>query len=183
MLKKTVTYEDFNGEGVTEDLFFNLTQAELIELEMSVDGGFSDTLTKMMETDPEGKVNGKFIMEQMKSILIKSYGVKSPDGRRFIKNDQLRQEFESSEAYSTIFVELVTQADAASNFINGVIPAALQAEVAKMTDEDKSRLVNVKAVPDPEVRLVTRAHIVGMSDSEMQRVMEDVKAGRARLAE
>lgn len=120
MLKKTVTYTDFNDEEVTEDLYFHLSQAELVELEMSHDGGLSTTLQRIIDTE-----DGKEIIKEFKSIILGAYGKKSPDGRRFIKNAQLREEFESSEAYSTLFMQLVTDAGVAAEFVNGVMPKKL----------------------------------------------------------
>lgn len=127
MLKKTITYTDFNGEEVSEDLFFHLSQAELVELEMSKDGGFAETMQKIIADE-----NGKEIIAEFKKIVLMSYGKKSPDGKRFVKNQQLRDEFESSEAYSTLFMELVTNADSAAEFVNGIIPANLAEKTAEL---------------------------------------------------
>jgi hypothetical protein len=183
MLKKTIKYTDFNGEEVTETFYFNMTRAELVELEFSMEGGFSETMTRMIETDPEGKVNGKVIMQEMKKLILGSYGVKSADGRKFVKNDELRQDFESSEAYSALFMECVTDAGKAAEFINGIIPANLAEEVAKMSDEDKARIQNVKAVPDPEPRVITRAELLDMNGADLAAAQAEIAAGSARLAE
>lgn len=117
MLKKTITYEDFDGNQRTEDFYFNLTKAEIIEMEVSVDGGLSEALKKIVE---EG--DKKRIIEVLKDIIIKAYGVKSQDGTKFIKNDKLREEFVNSAAYSEIFMELATNESAAVAFVNGIIP-------------------------------------------------------------
>lgn len=123
MLKKSITYETYTGEEVTEDFYFNLTKAELVELEMSHKGGLSESLKKIIATE-----DGAEIIKEFKKIVLGAYGKKSEDGRRFIKNQQLRDEFESTEAYSVLFMELVTNAEAAAEFVNAVIPRDLKAE-------------------------------------------------------
>lgn len=117
MLKKTITYEDFDGNKRTEDHYFNLTSAELTEMEMSLNGGLSQLLEKILQENDQ-----KRIIEYFKKIVLMSYGKKSLDGRQFSKNDAIREEFASTAAYSEIFMELATDADAASAFINGIMP-------------------------------------------------------------
>lgn len=117
MLKKTVTYEDFDGNQRTEDHYFNLTRAELTEMELSLNGGLSQQLEKILQENDQ-----KQIIEYFKKIVLMSYGRKSLDGRQFLKNDQIREEFASTAAYSEIFMELATDADAAAAFVNGVMP-------------------------------------------------------------
>ncbi len=129
MLKKTVTYKDFNGDEQTEELFFHLSQAELVELEVAHDGGLSVAMQRIIEAN-----DGASIIKEFKNIVMMSYGRKSMDGKRFIKNQQLREEFESSEAYSTLFMELVTDADAAAAFINGIVPEGLAEQAAALTE-------------------------------------------------
>lgn len=126
MIKKTVTYEDFDGNQRTEDFYFNLTKAELTEMEMSLNGGLSQLLSKIIHENDNAK-----IIEYFKKIVIGSYGQKSLDGRLFIKNEQLREEFASSAAYSEIFMELASDADKASEFVNGIMPKGLDEEIKK----------------------------------------------------
>jgi hypothetical protein len=117
MLKKTITYTDYDGKERTEDFYFNLSKAEVAEMEMSTEGGFGTTLQKIVEEkDP------KRIIEIFKDLLLKSCGEKSPDGRRFIKSQEIRDAFSQTEAYSELFMELATNADSAANFVNGIIP-------------------------------------------------------------
>ena len=118
MLTKTITYKDFNGVERTEDFLFNLTKAELIEIEMSTTGGLVEMVNRIVAAQ-----DAPAIIKVFKDLILKAYGVKSPDGRGFIKNDKLRAEFESTEAYSELFVELATNAEAASEFINGIMPS------------------------------------------------------------
>lgn len=131
MLKKTITYEDFNGETITEDYFFHLSKAELVELEMSHDGGLSASLQRIIDTE-----DAKNIIAEFKNIILTAYGKRSDDGRRFVKNQTLREEFESTEAYSALFMELVTDTDAAVEFINGIVPAGMTEEAVKLAGID-----------------------------------------------
>ncbi|WP_243152129.1 hypothetical protein [Pseudoflavonifractor sp. 524-17] len=118
MLKKTFDYIDYNGNPRKEEHYFHLTQAEVTELELSVDGGLTEMIRRVVAAQ-----NGRQIVDTMKDIIIKSYGVKSPDGRRFIKNQEVRDAFVQTEAYSQLFMELATNAKAASDFVAGIIPA------------------------------------------------------------
>jgi hypothetical protein len=118
MLKKTITYIDYDGNSRTEDFYFNLSKAEVTEMELSADGGLSKMLEKIVASQ-----DNKRIMEIFKDIIIKAYGEKSPDGKRFIKNDALREAFTQTEAYTELFMELATNAEAASAFVNGIVPA------------------------------------------------------------
>lgn len=120
MLKKTVTYVDYNGVERTEDFYFNLTKAEVAEMEMSVQGGFS----KMLEEIVASKDNVQ-IVNLFKQMVLKSYGEKSPDGRRFVKSDEIAQAFAQTEAYSEIFMELALDEKKAADFVNGILPANL----------------------------------------------------------
>lgn len=134
MLKKTVTYEDFDGNLRTEDHYFNLTEAELTEMEYSLNGGFSQLLEKIVKENDQ-----KRIMEYFKEMVIKAYGVKSLDGRQFVKNDKIREEFASTAAYSAIYMELATNTEAAIAFANGIMPKK------RTTDHQKPQ--NLTALP------------------------------------
>ncbi len=129
MLKKTITYTDYNGNKRTEDFWFNLSQAEAMEMEMSVDGGISEMLRKIIaaQSAPE-------IIRLFKEIILKAYGEKSPDGRRFIKSEELSRAFSETEAYSILFMELATNTSAASAFVNGILPANSSDKQNKIND-------------------------------------------------
>jgi hypothetical protein len=178
MLKKSITYEDFNGEKVTEDFFFHLSKAELVELELSHKGGLSESLQRIVEAE-----DGKGIIAEFKNIILTAYGQRSEDGKRFIKNTQLREEFESTEAYSELFIELVTDTDAAIEFINGVIPSGMVEEAQRVA------AVDLKPVPeqvtivesDEEPQLVTRADLISMSHDELAALPDRIAAGHAVL--
>ena len=120
MLKKTVTYVDYNGVERTEDFYFNLSKAEVTEMELSVEGGFS----KMLEEIVKSKDNVR-IMELFKQIVLKAYGEKSADGKRFVKSKELSEAFSQTEAYSEIFMELALDEKAAAAFVNGIMPSNL----------------------------------------------------------
>lgn len=123
MFKKTVTYEDYNGSVITEDFYFNLTKVECLELEFGFDNG--DTLSNSIQTLINAK-DMKTVISTIKKILLKSYGIKSPDGKRFIKNDDARIAFEESPAFDQIYWELVTDADKASEFVAGIVPSSVR---------------------------------------------------------
>lgn len=126
MLKKTVTYTDYNGVERTEDFYFNLSKAEITEMELSTAGGFAEMIQKVVAAQ-----DGPTIIKVFKDLVLKAYGEKSADGKRFIKSEELTTAFTQTEAYSQIFMELATDAKAASDFVNGIIPADMAAEVAK----------------------------------------------------
>lgn len=124
MLKKTITYTDYNGVERTEDFYFNLTKAELAEMEVGVSGGFSEMVRGIIKA-----VDVPSIAKIFKDIILAAYGVKSSDGKRFIKNDEVRDEFVQSEAYSELYMELIRDEEAAANFVNGLIPSDLLKDV------------------------------------------------------
>ena len=118
MLKKTITYVDYNGNERVEDFYFNLTKAEATEMELSVEGG----LTKKLE-DIVNSQNNKEIIVLFKEIILKAYGEKSQDGKRFIKSEELSEAFSQTEAFSELFMELALDEKAAADFVNGILPA------------------------------------------------------------
>ena len=117
MIKKTIEYTDFDGNKRKEDFYFHLTEAEVTDWEMSVEGGLSKALVGIIKSK-----NIRQIMPIYKSLLIRSYGVKSPDGRRFIKNDEVRDEFVQTQAFSDLYMKLATDLEEGTNFIKGVMP-------------------------------------------------------------
>ena len=126
MIKKTVTFTDFDGNKRTEDFYFHLTEQELTEWELSVDGGLSGVLTRIVNSQDTKTLIGIF-----KDILMKSYGVKTPDGRGFVKNKEVLNNFTCTQAFSDIYMELATDDKAAAEFINGVMPASLAEKANK----------------------------------------------------
>ena len=126
MLKRTITYTDYDGVERTEDFYFNLNKAELTSLFNSVSGGLEKQLDQIIKTK-----DGPRIMENFRKILQLSYGVKSNDGRKFMKSPEIFSDFEATEAYSIIFMELCTDAEAAADFLKGILPKDLAEEVAR----------------------------------------------------
>ena len=124
MLKKTITFTDFDGNSRTEDFYFHLNEAELTELNVSVEGGLAATLTKIVNEN-----NQKRIWGYMKDIVVMAYGEKSADGRRFSKTQEIKDSFVETEAFSVLLMELSRDAKAASDFVNGIIPADLRKKV------------------------------------------------------
>jgi hypothetical protein len=128
MLKKSITYTDFNDNEVTEIFYFNLSKPELVELEVEVEGGLGELLQKIVET-----VNKKELIKYFKMFILMSIGEKSDDGKRFIKSDEIKHNFEQHAAYEKLFMELSTDDNAAAEFINGIMPA----DLAEIVNQDK----------------------------------------------
>lgn len=131
MLKKTITYTDYNGVERKEDFYFNLTKAEITEMELSTTGGLSTVLQRIVSEQDQPQ-----LIRMFKDLIIRSYGKKSDDGKRFIKNEQLSEEFTQTEAYNILFMELATDADKAAKFVNGIIPKDLN-----VSEEAKAELL------------------------------------------
>jgi len=134
MLTKKITYTDYNGETRTEDFYFNLTKAELMEMEMSTTGGLTEMVRRIANTK-----DIPAMMQVFKKIILKSYGVKSDDGKRFIKSEELSTSFEQTEAYSELFMELLQDEKKAAAFINGIIPAELSKQVEEAQKEKSNQ--------------------------------------------
>ncbi len=125
MIKKTITYSDYNGVERTEDFYFNLTKAEVMEMEMSKKGGLAETIQRIVAAQDQPAIINIF-----KDLITKAYGVKSPDGRRFMKSQEIIDDFVQTEAFSILFMELATDSDAASKFVNGIVPADISKQIA-----------------------------------------------------
>lgn len=138
MLKKTVTYTDYNGVERTEAFYFHYNEAEILDMEMSTEGGFAERIQKII--DAKDQVS---LMQVIKKFVIDAYGVKSEDGKRFIKNDVVRTEFLESPAYSQIWMELVMDDEIAADFINNVIPSGMKEKLEGLI---KAREAKIKAV-------------------------------------
>lgn len=130
MLKKTVKYEDFEGNQVEETLYFFISTSEITDMELSIPGGISNKLKRLTEPD----VTGKEIMDTFKELILKAYGEKSENGRAFIKKKNgvpLSEEFEQSFAYDALYTEFITDPEKAAAFINGIWPKDLIDEANK----------------------------------------------------
>ena len=131
MLKKIITYTDYNNVERTEPFYFNLSKAELMEMELGVTGGMTEMLDKIIAAK-----DAPSLMKTFKEMIMKAYGVKSDDGKRLIKSEELSIAFTQTEAYSVLFMELITDDKAAADFVNGIIPNEIQAEVAAQTAQN-----------------------------------------------
>lgn len=122
-----MTYTDYNGETRKEDFYFNMTRAEVTEMELSIEGGLSDMIKRVTEAK-----DVPTIMKIFKDLVLRAYGQKSPDGKRFIKSKELSEEFAQTEAYSDLFMELATDPTAAAAFVNGIMPQNIEAKSAAL---------------------------------------------------
>lgn len=136
MLKKTITYTDYNGAEHTEDFYFNLSKAEIAEIEMTTEGGFAEKLQKIVDNQ-----DAKGMIDVFKNLILKSYGVKSEDGKRFIKSEDISNSFYQSEAYSQLFMDLITNPDEATIFVKGVMPSDLVAAADQANSRQNLSLV------------------------------------------
>jgi hypothetical protein len=149
MLKKLIEYTDYNGKKRKENFYFNLTKAELMEMELGVDGGMQQMIQLIIDKQDIPK-----IMDAFKRIILKAYGEKSPDGRRFIKSKELSEAFSQTEAYANLYMELVTDANAAAAFINSIVPeevanAAAARRQAEETEVEEKPADNVVPISEP----------------------------------
>lgn len=126
MFKKTISYEDYNGVKRTEDFYFHFSKAEIVEMQLSTVGGLDATIKRIVAANNEPE-----IIKYFKDLVLKAYGEKSADGRRFMKSPEISRAFSETEAYSVLFMELATDAKAAAEFVNGLLPADVR-EQAKI---------------------------------------------------
>ncbi|MET0786961.1 MAG: hypothetical protein ABWY25_09660 [Paenisporosarcina sp.] len=138
MLKRDITYEDFDGETVTESFYFNLTRFEIIDLQVGYEKGLEAALQKIIKSEDH-----KGVVDMFKHIILAAYGIKSDDGKRFIKNDQVREEFFQTAAYDALFMEILSDEDAAATFIRGIIPKGFEKELEKL---EKAEVVSLPEV-------------------------------------
>lgn len=126
MHKELISYTDYNGESRSETFYFNLNKAEITEMELSVNGGLSESLKSIVE-----KRDVPNTIAVIKDIILRSYGIKSPDGKRFMKSKEISEEFSQTEAYSELFMKLLSDSEYAAKFMNSIIPA----DLAKAAEE------------------------------------------------
>ena len=125
MLKETIKYTDYNGVERTEDFWFHLSKAELMEWEMGTTGGLTEMIKRIVDAQ-----DAPAIIKIFKELVLKAYGQQSPDGKRFIKSEELATEFSQTEAYSQLFMDLATDADKAAAFVNGIMPSDVAEKAA-----------------------------------------------------
>jgi glucose-6-phosphate dehydrogenase assembly protein OpcA len=139
MFKRTITYTDYNGNERTEDFYFNLSKAEATVMSLSVNGGYEQMIKDIIAAQ-----DGAEIIKIFKELILKAYGEKSLDGKYFDKSDEISKRFASTEAYSQLFMELATDAKAATAFVNGIMPADVKKQQLQQTTNDTSGLIAVK---------------------------------------
>lgn len=132
MYKKLMTYEDFDGNERTEELYFNLTEQEVTEYQLSHNGGITTLINRIIQAQ-----DWKSMVEYWKEFILMCYGVKSDDGRRFVKNDAVREEFASTNAFSDLFMLLSTDDNEAAKFVNNVLPKKMRERLSGMEGELK----------------------------------------------
>ena len=131
MIKQDITYTNFEGEQETETLYFHLNKVELMEMQVSEKRGLAQYITDIQKAE-----NNKEIFRLFKEIVLRAYGERSEDGKKFIKNERLREEFEGSLAYEELMVKIVTEADFAAKFVNGIMPAGMADQIAARMGQD-----------------------------------------------
>jgi hypothetical protein len=140
VLKRNITYEDFDGNQVTDTFYFNLTRTEILDVELGYEGGMEEFITKVIAAE-----DLKTLIKEFKKIILLSYGERTPDGKRFIKSDRIREEFSQTAAYDALFMELATNDGSAADFVIGIIPRDMASGIPPKTE-----VVNLPPVP-PQV--------------------------------
>ena len=169
MLKKSITYEDFNGNQVTEEFAFHLSKAELIEMEAERRGGLAAYLQHIVDSN-----DGAAIINAFKDLLLRSIGKVSEDGKRFVKSEEIRNDFMQSPAYSELFMQLATDAGVAAEFVNGIIPKGLGDEVAEIGDVAKPpQRVRDQVERVKEEKTLTQEQARELSQDELVARMKD----------
>ena len=174
MLKKTITYADLDGNPITEDFYFHLTMAEIAKLELKEKGGLAATLQRIVKAE-----NGKEIIEHFEAIILGAYGVRSEDNKQFIKNDEVRNAFFQSEAYSVLFMELIADEKASAGFISGILPAGFEQKVESIKQENMSSNVFTGNESGPARALPYSAvELMNMSPEELANARANYAKGQ-----
>jgi len=187
MIQETIKYHDLEGNPCEDTFYFHMSKAELAAVTQT-EGDFAAYLRKIVATD-----DAKKILDEFKKIIEMTVGQKSDDGKRFIKNDEIRSKFMDSDAYSEFFMKLLTDADYASRFVNGIMPADLQEQLASTTEVAEARKVvlnadikELNALPEEDVddekdpadpASYTRQELLDMDDDFFNAIVGPVKPG------
>lgn len=145
MIKKNITYVDFDGEERTDAFYFNLSKAELMDIELDYNGNMSEAMNIMLE-----KRDMKGVLGLLSKLVRKAYGEKSGDGKRFLKNKELEDGFATTDAFSNLLIELVNDEKKLEAFVTGVIPADMRDEVEKRMEETRE----AEAAEKPKAKVV-----------------------------
>ena len=144
MLKRTIAYEDFNGEKQSDEAYFNLTKTELVRLEIASKNGLAEDLMELTKSED----NKEELLAFFEKLILSSYGKKSEDGKAFVKNDAMRDEFKCSAMYDALLMDLVTDADLASSFIAGILPR----EMGEAAEKEALRIKTANALNVTETK-------------------------------
>ena len=147
MLKKVIKYTDYDGNEREEEYYFNLKRHEIVEMQVSESDGFDNLLVKIAN-----EKDYKKLVAFLEMIILKSYGEKTPDGKRFIKSPELSSAFSQTEAYDTLFMELAMDADSAAAFIRGIMPSDFN-----LSDEEVAKIAKEKGLNLPDNKQNTKA--------------------------
>ena len=142
MFKKLISYTDFNGKQQTEAHYFNMSKTELTSLEINKDGGFSNHIMEIVEC--QNDKNNKKLAGLIKELILMSYGVKSEDGKRFKKSEELSAEFEQTAAFDEFYISLLTNTDELLEFLKGIMPVMTK-EQEKQIDTEVNKLMEQRA--------------------------------------
>ena len=145
MLKNTITYTDYDGMERTEDFWFNLSKTELTKLDAELPGGVLGVLRKIID-----KKDRKALVDFIETLILRSYGVKTLDGKRFVKTPEMAEEFMQTPAYDELFMSILSDTDSQTSFINGVIPQSMAKEIEQT---DKKQVENALAEQGLHVKL------------------------------
>lgn len=177
MIKKTITYEDYNGDEVTEDFYFNMTKLELAQADIEA-GGLQDALEKINATE-----DAKTAFELFQKIVLMTYGVKSEDGRRFIKTPELTQAFQESPAMSELIFGFLLDPEDAAAFIEGTLPAKMVAEAKAQAGQQNAAPTETVELPTAPAQLepaaekkfedYSRDELLAMSNEEFATLVPD----------
>lgn len=179
MYRKLVTYDDFNGEEQTEELFFHLTKAEIIDLEVGTkkgEGSLSASLQRIIDTK-----NGEEMYRTFKHILEVSHGEKSDDGRHFVKNAETRERFLSSGAYSALIEEMLANTDFAIEFVLKILPRGLQEEAQQLASAEGRKVTEEREKFHGKPRLVTRKEMLETDAEKVPELSRQIAAGEVRI--
>lgn len=179
MIKKTITFSDLDGNPITEDFYFNLSKAEIAEWRIRAIKNGEDSLDDLLKRINEAK-DGAVVMDTFKDLISKSVGRRSEDGRRFIKNQEIIDDFMQSDAYSVLFMELVTNAGAGAAFVNGMLPA----DMSQMAAEGKTLVElpkeDVKVITEKSVEQYTHQELIEMPEVEFKALLTKHKTNAPR---
>lgn len=145
MLKKTITYTDYDGMERTEDFWFNLSKTELTKLDAELPGGVLGVLRKIID-----KKDRKALVDFIETLILRSYGEKTLDGKRFVKTPDMAEEFMQTPAYDELFMSILSDTDSQTSFINGIIPQSMAKEIEQT---DKKQVENALAEQGLHVKL------------------------------